>query len=69
MFVRRTDIDVAVGEVAPAATRDSNFFSHFGAMVYQQNRQAQLPGHTRTKKAGCTGTYDHHITCLHAVGV
>ena len=69
MFVRRTDIDVAVGEVAPAATRDANFFSHFGAVVDQQNRQAKLTGDARTKKAGSTGTYDDHITGLHAVGV
>ncbi len=69
MFVGRTGIDQSVGEVAPAAAGDSDFFSHFGAVIDQQHGQAQLAGYTRTKKSGSTGAHDHHITCLHAVGV
>jgi hypothetical protein len=69
MFVGRAGIDESVGEVAPSAARDSNFFGDFGTVVNQQHRQAQLAGHASTKKTGSTGTYDDHITCLHAVGV
>jgi hypothetical protein len=69
MFVGRTGIDQSVGEVAPAAARNPDFFSHFGAVVDQQNRQAQLTCDARTKKTGSTGAHDDHITCLHAVGV
>jgi hypothetical protein len=69
MFVGRTGIDESVGEVATTTARDTDFFSHFGAVINQENRQAQLPGHARTKKAGSPGTNNHHITCSHAVGV
>jgi hypothetical protein len=69
MFVRRTDIDQPIGEIASTAARNSNFFSDLLAVIDQQDGQAQLASHTSTKKASSAGAYDHHITCLHAVGV
>jgi hypothetical protein len=33
MFVRGTGINESVGEVASAAARDADFFSHFGAVI------------------------------------
>jgi len=69
MFVGCARVDQAIGEVGPATARNSNFLGHFVAVVNQQDGQAQLPGNARTKQSGSAGTYDHHITCLHALGV
>jgi hypothetical protein len=69
MFLGRAGINESIGEIASPAARNANFFSHLLTVIDQQDGQAQLTGHARTKKTGSAGAHDHHITSLHAVGV
>ena len=56
---------LAVGEVGPSATRDSDFFGHFLAVVDEQNIQAQLPSQPGAKEPGCARTQDRYVKIFH----
>jgi len=61
VFVSCAGIQVAVGEVAPPTTRNTNFFCHFGAVVQHQNFKSQLTRHTSAKKTSSASAYNCNI--------
>ena len=63
MLVRRAWVDVAVGEIAATAARDTDFFCHLGAVVDQQHLQTLLCCHPRAKQPCGPRADDQHI-CL-----
>ena len=65
MLVRRTGVDVFVGEVGATAPRDADFFSHLGAVVQQQHLQTLLCRHPRAKQTGGPRADDQHIGLRH----
>ena len=69
MPVRLAHVQVAVGEVAATAAGDANFFSHFFAVVKDEDLQALLRGNTRAKQTGSTGAHNHNVKRFHAVSL
>ncbi|MCY1372177.1 hypothetical protein D9M69_593630 [compost metagenome] len=65
VFVRRARIDVAVGEVGPAAARDADLLRHLFAVVEHQHAQAALARDTGTEKTGRTRADDDGVEILH----
>ena len=56
---------VQVGEIAPASTRNSNFFGQFLTVVDQQYSQAQLAGYSSAEQAGGTRSQHDDIKTFH----
>lgn len=61
MLVRRTHVQIAVGEVAASAARDADLLGHLGRMIDQQHLQALLAGLGRAEQAGGTGADDDGV--------
>lgn len=64
MLVRRTHVQIAVGEVAASAARDADLLGHLGRMIDQQHLQALLAGLGRAEQAGGTGADDDGVKNL-----
>ena len=64
MLVRRTHVQIAVGEVAAPAARDADLLGHLGRMIDQQHFQALLAGLGRAEQAGGTGADDDGVKNL-----
>jgi hypothetical protein len=58
-----------VGEIAPPAARDPDYFGHFGAVVDQQDAQTALTRLARTKKPSRTCADDDGVEVLHEPSV
>jgi hypothetical protein len=61
MLVRRTHVQIAVGEVAAPAARDADFLGHFVGVIDQQHLQAALAGLGCAEQAGGTGADDDGV--------
>src|SRR5574344_997559 len=70
MALRRTHVEVAVGEVAAPAARDANFLGHFGGVVDQQHTQAALARLGCAQQARRPGAQDDDVKThtTHATG-
>jgi hypothetical protein len=56
--------DAAVGEIAPSAAGNADFFGEFCGVIEQQHTTSALPGSRSTHHAGCTGTNYNKVETL-----
>lgn len=65
MLLRLAGVEVAVGEVAAATTRDANFFRDFWGVIDEEHSQAQLACDPSAEQPCSSSADDSDVELVH----